>query len=391
MRILFAATRTAGHIGPLVPFAHACRRAGHEVLVAAPRSAAPQVERAGLPLAALDDPSEELLAPIWERVHAAEPHDANRIVMEEVYAGEHARSALPGVLATMQSWRPDVVLRETCEFASLVAAERLGLPQFQVAIFLAAFGDMDWGDLGDPLNRLREQVGLRPDRHPQRLWEEPYLTLAPRSLEYPAAVVSPGTRRFREPPAPPQPLPDWWGGSREPLVYVSFGSIAAGAGFYPAVYRATVEALADLPARVLLTVGDEVDPAALGPVPASVHVEPWVPQNAVMPHAAAMIGHGGSGSTLMAMAAGLPLAVVPLFADQPYNARRVAAIGAGIALGPDRLGELGDAVSALLHEPGYRRAAQAVAAEVAAQPPVDAVVDMLEDIARGGRPGMAAA
>jgi UDP:flavonoid glycosyltransferase YjiC (YdhE family) len=50
-----------------------------------------------------------------------------------------------------------------------------------------------------------------------------------------------------------------------------------------------------------------------------------------MAHAGAMVGHGGSGSTLMAMAAGVPLAVVPLFVDQPYNARRVAALGAGLA------------------------------------------------------------
>ena len=87
---------------------------------------------------------------------------------------------------------------------------------------------------------------------------------------------------------------------------------------------AAVDALADAPVRVLLTVGTEVDPADLGAVPANVHVEPWVPQGAVMAHASAMVGHGGSGSTLAAMAAGMPLAVVPLFADQPENADRVA-------------------------------------------------------------------
>jgi UDP:flavonoid glycosyltransferase YjiC (YdhE family) len=45
--------------------------------------------------------------------------------------------------------------------------------------------------------------------------------------------------------------------------------------------------------------------------------------------------HGGSGTTLGALAAGLPLVVVPLFADQPVNARRVAAVGAGLAVEPE--------------------------------------------------------
>jgi UDP:flavonoid glycosyltransferase YjiC (YdhE family) len=380
MRILFATTRTAGHLNPLVPFSRACERAGHEVLVAAARSCAPHVERAGLPLAALDDPSEEALAPLWARVRASEVRAGSRIVMEEIYAGEHARAALPGMLATMRTWRPDVVVRETCEFASVVAAERLGVPHVHVAVFLAG-ASLDWGHLGEPLDRLRARLGLPPDPHPEQLWDAPYLTLTPRSLEDPASAPAPGTQRFHEPAAPPRPLPDWWSGSEEPLVYVSFGSIAAGAGFYPDLYRSAVDALSDLPARILLTVGTEVDPAEIGPVPSSVHVEPWVLQNAVMPHAAAMVGHGGSGSTLMALAAGVPLAVMPLFADHPFNARRVAALGAGMAL--DGAAGMGDAVRALLREPRHRGAAQAVAAEIAAQPPVDDVVVTLAGIARG--------
>ena len=61
MRILFATTRAAGHFGPLIPFALACRRAGHDVIVAAAGSLAPHVERAGLPHATLQDPSQEVL------------------------------------------------------------------------------------------------------------------------------------------------------------------------------------------------------------------------------------------------------------------------------------------------------------------------------------------
>ena len=58
-----------------------------------------------------------------------------------------------------------------------------------------------------------------------------------------------------------------------------------------------------------------------------------------MPHAAAMVAHGGAGTTLAALTAGVPLVLLPLSADQPINARRVAELGAGLALdgGPRRV------------------------------------------------------
>ena len=93
-----------------------------------------------------------------------------------------------------------------------------------------------------------------------------------------------------------------------------------------------IDALAGVRARVLVTVGRHADPAELGPLPANVHVERWVAQASVMPHAAAMVAHGGAGTTLAALAAGVPLVLLPLSADQPINARRVAELGAGLAL-----------------------------------------------------------
>src|SRR5262249_52269853 len=97
------------------------------------------------------------------------------------------------------------------------------------------------------------------------------------------------------------------------------------------------------------------------------------PQPVVMPHAAAMVGHGGSGLTLAALAAGVPLALVPLFADQPYNAARVARLGAGVVLGQDLAG-LQKALRALLAD---TRGARAIAGEIAELPLVDRAVGVL--------------
>jgi UDP:flavonoid glycosyltransferase YjiC (YdhE family) len=101
-----------------------------------------------------------------------------------------------------------------------------------------------------------------------------------------------------------------------------------------------------------------------------------------MPHAAAMVCHGGSGTVTMGLAAGIPMVVVPLFADQPWNAERVAALGAGIAVqgGMDSAAAVGEAVRRVLREPSYREAAEGVAAEMRALPPVDAAIHVVRDL-----------
>ena len=295
-------------------------------------------------------------------------------MFQEVFAGEFARSALPRMLELARRWRPDVIVRETLRVR--VAAgrrrdRRAGRPRRRASS--AALRRLRARPRG--ARRLRARV--RPARRQGDRADEPYLTLAPRALEDPRLPRDARDAPLPRAAAPARPLPDWWNGSAAPLVYVSFGSAAAGNGFFPDVYREAADALGDAPVRVLLTLGTEVDPADLGPVPANVHVEPWVPQGAVMAHAAAMVGHGGSGSTLAAMAAGMPLAVVPLFADQPENAaprRRRSAPGCAL----DGVAGLADAVDRAARDPFYRAQRARGRRRDRALPPVDDVVDLLE-------------
>ena len=134
-------------------------------------------------------------------------------------------------------------------------------------------------------------------------------------------------------------LPDWWPGNEDPLVYLTFGSVAAGAHlpYYPALINAAIEALAPLAIRILLTVGDaEREIAELGEVPSNVHVETWVPHDDVARRADVIVCHGGFGSTLGALAHGTPLVVLPLFSnDQWANGEAVARAGAGITVADD--------------------------------------------------------
>jgi len=382
MRILMTSNRGAGHIGPLVPFAQAFLSAGDAVLVAAPAGARDDVVRAGLPFHPLPDPPEHERAPIFASLPELSHEEQGRRVMREVFAGIDARSSLPGVLRAVADYRPDVILREPTEYAGLLAAERLGVRHGRIGIM--AHATETWGVpiVAPVLDRHRKRLGLRPDPHGARIHASPYLTVFPEALEDPDDRAPEHGLRFRE-PAVRVPLPDWWDGDDRRLVYVSYGSVTPTLPQFPELFRATVDSLGELPARVLFTVGVEVDLEPLWPVAPNVHVERWVPQAAVMPYAAAMLGHGGAGSTRMALAAGVPSVIVPGFADQPRNAERVVELGAGIAL--QDVAGVGDAVRRVLEEPSFRRVAERVAEHVGRLPPVSQAAAALREWAQAAR------
>jgi UDP:flavonoid glycosyltransferase YjiC (YdhE family) len=388
VRALFSSTRGAGHFNPLMPFARAFERGGHEVLIAGPPDLAGPVEAAGLRFWQFDPPPEDELGAIWGRVPQLPPEEANEVVVGEIFGRLNTTAALPRLRAAFEEWRPDVVVRDPNEYGSALAAELHDIPHARVAIGLASTEELGLGIAAGAIDAVRRAEGLAPDPAADVLRGSPYLSVFPESLDDGA---QPDTHRFHDPAweETPGELPSWWPGREdEPLVYVTFGSVA---GSFPQalpVYGVALRAVAELAVRVLLTVGRELDLDALPAAPDNVRVERWVPQQDVLGHAAAAVVHGGSGSSLGAIAAGVPLVVVPLFADQPQNARRVHQVGAGIAVEPNRddaeatMGRLRDAVRSILDEPSYGQRARALADELRAEPPVDEAVPLLERLDR---------
>jgi UDP:flavonoid glycosyltransferase YjiC (YdhE family) len=379
VRVLFASTRGTGHFNPLVPFVEAWVRGGHEVMVAGPPPLAPTVERAGYRFWEGAEPPEDELGAAWGRVPTVSHEEANAIVVGEIFGGLNVRAMLPGLEAACEEWRPDALIREEAEFASAIAAERHGVPHARVGVSLMGLEAMALEFAGPGLDEHHRGIA-------ERIWASPYLTFVPAAVEDPQSARPPATHRFRDPAAgaPGEPLPDWWPGDSRPLVYVSFGSVAGTMPTAGAYYAAVYEAAAELPARVLLTLGQpDADVEALGPTPANLRVERWVAPADVLAHADVVVSHGGFGTTLGAIAAGLPLVVVPLFGDQPDNARRIEAVGAGAAVWPDPAAPpeamrssidpvaLRAAVTTVLEDPAYRRVATRLAAEMAALPPTD--------------------
>ena len=281
-------------------------------------------------------------------------------------------------------WKPDLILRESAEYASAIVGEEHDIPHARVAVSLAVGEEQALAIAGPVLDERRAGIA-------ERIRASPYLSLFPASLEDPEAGRPAVTYSFRDPAErrSAAPLPDWWGEDTDPLVYVSFGSQVGAMPIAGPIFAAVFEAVAGLPARVLLTVGRETSADTFSRPPGNVHVERWIPQADVFGHAGAVVCHGGSGTTLGALAAGLPLVVVPLFADQPDNARRVAAIGAGVAVEPGDeaprepvrstidTSALRAAIEAVLADPAYRRSAERVADEMRALPPTDAALAIL--------------
>jgi UDP:flavonoid glycosyltransferase YjiC (YdhE family) len=399
MRILFSTTAGMGHFGPMTPVARACVVAGHEVLVAAPESFHGEVERAGLAHAPFDDVPAEVMGPVFARLPSMSSEDANRTVVGDIFGRLDAQAALPRVQALVEAWSPDVILRDPCEFGSLASAARAGVPHAEVAIGLGRMRQWAGEELDGPLLELDTMAGVEAGRCGAEMAAEAVLSSVPPSLDLAdewadsngiaGQWLSP-VLRYRDGLAPGRSgtLPNQWGAAGHPLVYVTFGSVTGGLGALATIFRRSLDALSDLPVRVLMTTGQAVDPESLRPWPTNAHVTQWWPQDDVMPLASAVVGHGGFGTTMTAVAAGVPQVVVPLFAfDQEVNAARIAEAGAGIRL-DGRLeapGSLADAVMQVLADESMRGMARALADEIRSLPDVSELVDSIEGLASGRR------
>jgi MGT family glycosyltransferase len=165
--------------------------------------------------------------------------------------------------------------------------------------------------------------------------------------------------------------PDWAAGADwrppagdAPLVLVATSSVYQD---QVDLLRRVAAALAGLPVRGLITTGRAVDPADV-PAAANVGVVRAAPHGAVLTETAVMVTHAGHGSTLKALAAGVPLVCMPMGRDQKDNTVRVLRLCAGIRVDkkapPERIA---DAVRTVLGEPAYRAAARRFADTLATE------------------------
>ncbi|MFE9291933.1 glycosyltransferase [Streptomyces olivaceus] len=365
MKVLVCSTPLLGHLNPMLPLSWGLRAEGHEVLVSTDEGFAPRVLERGLPVAALSPVAlQEVMA--RDRGGRPVPHtpEADRVWRSGHGWGRLGARHLAETAALMRRWRPDLVVTDPVEFAGPLAAARLGIPWIEHG----------WGIRPSPEFALAaeeelepeiEQFGLRGLPRATRILD----TCSP-TLQHPGASGDP-MRHI--PVTGPAELPGWLDEPRRrPLVCLTFGSLL------PSLAPDRLRALTSWLMHTLPALGVEVvvgiDPAhaeALRPVPPGVLSVGWQPLDHVVPRCAVLVHYGASGTTMAAVAAGVPQVVLTIpIADAPDNARRIEAAGLGIVLpGLDLAAEqVVAACRALLTEPSWKARAAGVAAEQIGRP-----------------------
>ncbi|MFD9697746.1 glycosyltransferase [Lentzea sp. NPDC059081] len=364
MRFLFSCRPGYGHFFPLVPLARAAGDAGHEVVFATGEGFVDRVRELGFEAHASGISIQEAEAEARRR----DPDAEVPALLISMFTDLVPRATVADLTDLLPRVKPDLVIYEQSDVGAAKAAREAGIPvvshvigrSMPPAIMAMAAPHMEW------------------------LWDEPrpadlmlgdvVVDLWPDTVRDPEVVKVPTVLRQR-PTAFDLDVPMPAVKAGKPLVYLTLGTVSYGA---TEVLKAAVDGLARLPVEVLVAVGPG-DPALLGDVPENVTVANFVPQATVLGQAGLVVHHGGTGTTLGALAAGLPQLVLPQGADQFVNADALAGAGAGAKLvGPEVTADAVEAAARrLLDDAAVRQVALAAAAEIAEMPDPAAVVQRL--------------
>ncbi len=349
-----------GHLYPTVPVLLEMVHRGHDVTLMTLSGEVERMTATGLRTRPIDAAIEAVTHDDWSASSPAAALD--RAVRVFVARAGHEIPDLEGAIATEH---PDLLLVDFNCWGAAAVAERSGLPW---ALFmpyflprrlpgLPPFGpglaprrDL-FGRLRDTvmaklvhgvvnrnlpaLNSIRARVGLPPLSHMTDLGRT-----APRILYYtaepfeyacparPPSVVPVGPC-FWDPPGDP---PAWLSRVTKPLVLVTCSTEFQDDG---RLVEVALEALAGEDVFVVVTTA-AVDPSRFRP-PADARVERFVPHGPILRRAVAVVCHGGMGVTQKALAAGVPVCVVPFGRDQLEVARHVEVASAGTRLPAKKL------------------------------------------------------
>jgi vancomycin aglycone glucosyltransferase len=351
MRVLLSTWGSRGDVEPLLGLAMALRELGAEVRVCAPPDFADLLARVGVPMMPAGKSVRDLVHGVHDRKPST-PADAPRVAAELVAAQfETVAPAAEGCDALVASGLMPAGAR--------TVAEERGIP-YVLACFMPGVlpsphqsplsrpgrpfppGETDNRVLwdvdaervqalyGGPLNAHRAALGLpRVDNvRDHVLTDRPWLAADPTLSPWPGSpdldVVQTGAWILPDERSLPAELVAFLDAGTPP-VYVSFGSVRAPED----AARVAIEAIRAQGRRVVVARGwadlaliDDWD---------DCFVVGEVNHQALFGRVAAVMHHGGAGTTTTATRAGAPQVVVPQIADQPYWACRVAELGIGAA------------------------------------------------------------
>ena len=331
VKVLVTCIPQTGHLTPMLPLVDALARRGCEVVVATGEAVRPGVEKLDVRFIRAGRGLEAWFGELAARTRGAPgeglpPDRISAYFLPRLFGEIAVADMVDDVLAVGEWLEPDLVLHDSYAFVGPLVARLVGALGVN-----HLFGPLTPGDVSrlatDALSPLWRSFGLDvPDDG--GMYDGATVTICPPSMD--PARVPRGTRlAVRPAPAPERPHePD-----EPPLVYFSLGTLWANAD----VVRAVLAGLAELPVRVLATLGS-LDPDDVGTVPANAELHRFVPQADVLPRASAVVHHAGAGTMFGALAHGLPQVALPQAADNFVNAALVESSGAGVVLMPGEVG-----------------------------------------------------
>lgn len=424
MHVLILTLGSHGDVQPFVALARGLQSAGHRATLCAPTHFEGFITGQGVAYAPMDNGFVELLSTLETRA-AVEDMGSLPGALRTVWrlmpkAGELQRRAFADAWAAAKSLRPDLLVFHPKIAAAPDIAHALGVPAVLALLFPQLVRTSDFPAVGLPdlpLGRgyrlasysLVAAITRRITRGPVRAWREaeglgprpaglglltgaggaplPVLhglspLLCPVPRDWPANAVAfgdwplPSDERFE----PEQALLDFLAAGPPP-VYIGFGSMS---GRNPAKKAAIVlEAVQRAGVRALIGRGwGGLAPESLPP---QVHAIEHVPHDWLFPRVAAVVHHGGAGTTHAGLRAGRPTLVCPFFGDQPFWGARVHALGAGPAPLPQRklsAARLATSLRELVGEPRYQQRATELGKTLRAEQGVKAAVRWLETLPR---------
>ena len=379
MRILFTFIGGSGHFRPLIPFARAAQALGHAVAVAGSGRRQAEIAAAGFTAFATSEPGPGT-GSAGRAEAALVPPDlqAEERQLREGFAGTAARRHAARVSGLAREWRADLIVRDEVDFGAAIAGELLGIGCATVVV-LPAGGFLRPEIVAEPREELRAEYALPPDPELGFLFRGPVLAPFPPALRDPAFALPPTTFHCRS-IEPVESVARRAGDdtSRLPTVYFSLGTVYG-------VRELIERVLAGLrsmttKARAVVTVGERFDPESFGTQPEWLRIERFIPQEELLPSSDLVISHAGSGTLLGTLAHGLPSLLLPMGADQLFNAERCRRLGVARVLDPVTAtpDAVASAVDALLADRTYGTAADRIREEFNTLPGPEAAVALLE-------------
>jgi zeaxanthin glucosyltransferase len=412
MKIGFISLYGPGHFNPMSAVARQLQSRKHDVVMLSLPFVEPLASAANLPFIPFGEEEfpDEVSAEIFDRMSQLKGEDALQFAVEALAKAAAVRwRELPELLSTNDV---DALVLDNYDFYAQVVPMHLGMPyallsnalHFDYSGYtpLSVYG---WKHENTPAARQRnrdgvakftqllirsnagliaevEKAGIKPNwEDPSSLFSDlPWITQCPREFDF-ASSHWPKQFHYAGPFHDGNGRPDvdfpWDQLTGEPIVYASMGTIQNGNA---EVFRTMAAAVAQNDAQLVISIGNVLRSAQIGPVPRNAIVVNHAPQLELLKKASVCITHAGFNTVLEALTQGVPQVAIPVTHDQPGVAARIAAHQTGVITSLEELtvSHLATLVNEVLNNTVYRDNARKFQQTIAKTNGLSRATDLLE-------------